>query len=294
MMVAKLNKYRLLIIIFSIIIFSFLIWNFTIKSKSCNDGNGKECYSQAEIERKKNNLGRAKLLYTKACNNDYFIGCSDLGALEKEDNKFESSTYYFQKACAGGEPIGCFNLGNNQAMNHNNNEAIKNYMFSCEKSVIQGCLSAGYLLEQNGRSKEAIKLVEDVCENNNSPTSFRSRGCFLAGYLIQKHLTDQGGDLSEAMKFYSFACKYGHQVGCHAELRIKDYVKGVDKSYKPVFQQEKNENEKNCENGDMEACGNTGLAEYGLGNNEKAKVLLKKACDAGLRNSCIFYEEYFP
>lgn len=242
--IIKLNKLKLLIIVFSIIFFVFLVWNFTLKSKSCNDGNGKECYSQAEIERKKNNLGRAKELCTKACNNDYLDGCSNLGALEKADKNFESSTYYFQKACTGGNPIGCYNLGSNQYFSHNINEALKNYILSCEKGIVQGCLSSAHLFEESSRSKETIKYFKDVCENKDSTINFRSKGCFGAGYVIQKHLTDLVDDLSDAMKFYSLACKYGDQNGCHAGLRIKDYVKVVDESYKPGFQQIKDHNKK--------------------------------------------------
>jgi len=208
---------------------------------------------------------RTATFYAKECDAGIAIACIDLGNLYgygqgvAKDKTHETALY--SKACDAGEGEGCFHLGMMYEGGRDNSREVALYTKACDAGEGKACSSLATMYRQG----------EGVVKDKEKAQMLSKKACSMVG-------GDDG--TCEAVHIQAPT-----NAGPEQQAVIADsYGKNADSTSDTAS------NAKACDESEMFACGQLGLAyEMGRGvskNSSHAAALLAKACNAGELGSC--------
>jgi uncharacterized protein len=284
----------------------------------CDSGDGKACYRLALIADKTKKASQQSLeLFVKSCENQFPAGCNRSGWILQERGQQSQANELFRKACQLFEAKGCSNLAlyyyrksrHHMARIYYNEACKQRHSRSCEKLATwknlepndnflqffkaKSCrygltpcrsepeeYSADKVEVSSPKAISAAEIIREKTRRKNLRAARRS-AC-ERGELIdcerRINLAQSIGSLDSATRYFAVACDLSPVKWCaqHGELVAKR-----DKAQaETIFW-------KACGFGDYRSCENLGKAKVEKGEVTQAKTFLERACEGGVRSSCL-------
>lgn len=262
------------------------------------------------------NINKALELYLKACDNNDKIACFNAAGLYLNINNNENikrdlskAKEFYTKACDLGEVVACRDLGQIEQnmfitnegqisldeLKSDKNKAKELYNKACGLGDVGGCYLLGLLERENGEIKKALKLQAKACEASLGAACAELDKIYKDYKKEVEQNDSKNNDYKNALWlekigfFYNAildlktACKQGVSPAC---VKIADHYNYVLKDTNKLISML----ESTCDNGVASSCFSLGVI-YDIGelvpkNDEKARQVLQKGCDALDAHAC--------
>ncbi len=223
-------------------------------------------------------VDRAAEQKKKAAQQKAFFEAEAKAQAEEDRKEAQAALDAATSGCSGGDGAKCVELGRLQKDN-DKAAAAASFDKGCHLKDADGCREAAALIDDG---KKKLELFTSLCHLKDADGCVE--GAKLADALVADHTLPEPKKLAArpAMQLLEQACVLGQAIACTARgvALVNDEPKGAVASFA-----------KGCDAGEPTSCMQLGLMyKEGKGmrkkNEKKAAELLKKACDAGLKDAC--------
>ena len=208
-----------------------------------------------------------------------FMEAESKARSEQEASEAKKAIADATAGCAGGTPEQCIALGRIHVKATATPSAIEAFAKACKLKSKEGCRLAADS-ESDGKGK--LAYIKSLCSLEDADACLQ--GAALADELVKAGQLREAPNPSarDSIVLLKRACDLGAAIACTAggmalaDLEPKDSVKLFTKG---------------CDRNEPTACLQlAGMMSEGKGMKKKdpakAKILRKKACDAGLKDAC--------
>ena len=219
----------------------------------------------------------------KADQTKSFMEAEAKAQAEQDAKEAKAALAAADAGCNGGDANKCVELGRiygeGKGIDKDATKSMAAYEKACSLKSKDGCRQAAI-----GESDDKKRLGHLVALCDLSDVDGCIEGAKLADSLVASHALPEPKKLADrdAMKLLKKACGFGQVVACTARGvgLVNDDPPGAVESFT-----------KGCEGGEPTSCMQLGaMYKEGKGvkkkDEKKAKELMKKACDAGLKDAC--------